>query len=117
MLFDQEQARRWLEILHGGSPGLVHICGAGAWVGQTFPADAPEAAAAYAATLDDREGVYYRVSTVVGQDGPHRRGGRDQSVALPALWASWPGRDSPSRPSGFTVAAVSIRCGCWSART
>lgn len=88
-MFDVATVRTWLVILHGDAPGLVHICATGNWAGATFGTDQLDAAAAYAAVLDagHPEGVYARVTTLKGKLGPGARGGADDTMALPALWA------------------------------
>lgn len=87
-MFDGDMVRRWLGVLHGDSPGLVHICATDLWTGQTF--DDLDVAAAYVAHLDaqTREGIYVRTTTLRGQ--PERgweRGGSENVLALPGLWA------------------------------
>ncbi|GIJ51297.1 hypothetical protein Val02_81830 [Virgisporangium aliadipatigenens] len=81
-----QAVRQWLAILHGDSPGHVHICSTGDWNGKAF-ADL-DAATKYVQYLDGegREGIYARVTTL--RPGPRTgRGGADDSAALPALWA------------------------------
>ncbi|MEV4384378.1 hypothetical protein AB0J68_01415 [Micromonospora sp. NPDC049580] len=84
---DTTAVRRWLGILHGDSPGHVHICSTGDWTGRTF-ADLDEATT-YVAQLDaaGREGIYARVTTLLGDRPAGGRGGAADSAALPALWA------------------------------
>lgn len=87
--FDAALVRRWLGILHGDAPGLLHICSTGDWTGQTFPATHLDAAAAYVTTLNayGREGIYARVTTLRCPLEPGKRGGAADTLALPALWA------------------------------
>ncbi|MEV6526870.1 phage/plasmid primase, P4 family [Longispora sp. NPDC051575] len=88
-MFALDEVQAWLELLHGDSPGLVHVCGTGAWTGKTFSPDRLDEAAAYAAQLDaeGRPGVYARMTTVTRPPGRGERGGADLSASLPALWA------------------------------
>lgn len=106
--YDPTSVRRWLRILHGDSPGHTHICSTGDWAGRAF-ADL-DAAAGYVDYLNGerREGIYVRVTSLQAGTvfwrhgcgttpcglGPaqcprrvSRRGGADESAALPALWA------------------------------
>lgn len=85
--FDPSAVRRWLGILHGDSPGLVHICSTTDWTGRTF-ADL-DAATKYVSYLDNegREGIYVRITTLRTGLTPGRRGGAADTAALPALWA------------------------------
>jgi hypothetical protein len=107
--FDPTVVRRWLGILHGDSPGNVHVCSTGDWSGRIF-ADL-DAATRHVAYLDQqgREGIYVRITSVHATFDPwkhgcpdeqacgrpagkcpqriSRRGGAADSTALPALWA------------------------------
>jgi putative DNA primase/helicase len=87
--FDMTAVRRWLGVLHGDAPGLVHICATGNWTGATFRTDQLDAAAAYAAVLDAGrpEGIYARVTTLKAALPAGTRGGQADTMALPALWA------------------------------
>ncbi len=87
--FDVAAVRRWLGILHGDAPGLVHICASGNWTGATFRTDQLDAAAAYVAVLDagTPEGIYVRVTTLKAPLAAGTRGGQADTLALPALWA------------------------------
>lgn len=84
---DPAAIRAWLAVLHGDSPGLVHICATGLWTGRAF--DDLDHAADYAAELDHagREGVYVRATTLRAPLAPGARGGEDDTLALPGLWA------------------------------
>lgn len=82
-----EEIVSWLSILHGDSPGLINICSTGNWAGRCFPANEPEAAAAYAATLDNCAGTYVRMTTLRQEPPAGSRGTVAGSWALPALWA------------------------------
>src|SRR3954452_17064435 len=105
-MFDQAGVRDWLELLHGGAPGLVHICATSAWHGAAFATDTDglNAAAEYVAGLDAerREGVYARVTTLRGPLAAGRRGGIADTLALPALWAdidlAGPGHEATPLP-------------------
>jgi hypothetical protein len=106
--FEPAAVRQWLAILHGDSPGLIHICSTDDWAGRHFTD--VDAATGYVTYLEGqrREGIYVRVTsmrpdlepwkhgcaeTPCGRDATHcprriaRRGGAGDSVALPALWA------------------------------
>ncbi|XTZ17068.1 hypothetical protein ACQSSU_06725 [Micromonospora echinospora] len=86
---DPTVVRRWLGILHGDSPGHVHVCSTDDWSGRAFPAAHLDQAAAYVADLDiaGREGIYLRVTSLIRPPEPGRRAGADWSAAIPALWA------------------------------
>jgi hypothetical protein len=92
--FDPATARRWLGILHGDSPGLLHICSTDDWAGQFYTATQLDQAVAYIAQLDaaGREGIYCRITTVTepaaaAARAARKRAGADGTQALPALWA------------------------------
>jgi AAA domain len=105
-MFDQAGTRDWLQLLHGGAPGLVHICATNAWHGQTFPTDPAglDDATRFVAALDGegREGIYARVTTLKGPLAPGRRGGAADTLAVPALWAdvdlAGPGHEATPLP-------------------
>lgn len=86
---DPAVVRRWLGILHGESPGHVHICSTGDWTGRTFPAGTVDDAVDYVTQLDQagREGIYCRITSLTAPLPPGQRGGAGDSAALPALWA------------------------------
>ncbi|MEU5965938.1 hypothetical protein ABZ777_32435 [Micromonospora parva] len=86
---DPVAVRRWLGILHGDSPGHVHICSTDDWAGRAFPAAHLDQAATYVAHLDaaGREGIYLRVTSLTQPPEAGRRAGADASAAIPALWA------------------------------
>ncbi|GIG63670.1 hypothetical protein Lfu02_80420 [Longispora fulva] len=88
-MFDREEVENWLALLHGDSPGLVHLCGTDAWAGRTFTPDRLADAADYAAQLDaeGRAGIYVRMTTVTRAPNRGERGGANLSASLPALWA------------------------------
>lgn len=86
-MFDPSQAREWLEILHGDSPGWINICSTGDWNGRSFPASDIDGGVAYIESLDKlrREGIYLRATTM--RSAPvEGRGGEDISMMLPGLW-------------------------------
>lgn len=85
--FDAAGVRQWLAILHGDSPGHIHICSTDDWAGRTFTD--LDAATNYATYLDTegREGIYTRITTLRATLAPGRRGGAEDTAALPALWA------------------------------
>ncbi|NIL64326.1 hypothetical protein [Salinispora arenicola] len=79
--------RRWLGILHGDSPGHIHICSTDDWTGRVF-ADL-DAATRYTTYLNGqgREGIYTRITSLRTDRQIGGRGGAADSAALPALWA------------------------------
>jgi hypothetical protein len=114
--FDPATVRRWLAIIHGDTPGHLHLCSTGDWTGATFPTTQLDPAAAYAAQLDaqGREGIYLRITSLTEPLQPGRRGGAADSAALPALWAdldlAGPGHAEtdlpPDEPAGAAVLAA-----------
>lgn len=86
---DAGTVRRWLAIIHGDTPGHMHICSTGDWTGHTYPTSHADEAAAYVAQLNaqGREGIYLRITSLREPLAPGRRGGATDSAALPALWA------------------------------
>lgn len=84
---DATAVRSWLRILHGDSPGHIHICSTGDWTGKLF-ADI-DAATSYVTYLDreHREGIYVRVTSMRPGLAPGKRGSAADSAGLPALWA------------------------------
>lgn len=87
--FDQDAAQAFLVDHYAGLPGLVQVCCTGDWIGQFFATTQAGlwAAAQYAAQLDRREpqGIYVRATTL--RERPARRGGADDTGAVPYLWA------------------------------
>lgn len=89
--FDRQAVTSWLELLHGTSPGLMHLCSDAArgqksnWSGRTFSdvADAVD----YAERLDRRgdKGIYVRTTTLSRPIGVFERGGEKDSKALPGF--------------------------------
>jgi hypothetical protein len=88
-LFDTGAVRRWLGILHGDSPGRIHIASTAAWSGPSFPAEDIDAAVARVVELEASRplGIYVRMTTLRAPLGAGLRGGVADSLALPALWA------------------------------
>jgi len=86
---DTAAVRQWLHLLHHSSPGLTHLCATGDWTGQTFTRDQLDQALTYITRLDaeGREGIYARITTLTTPLEPGRRGGANDTAALPALWA------------------------------
>ncbi|MFI6228906.1 hypothetical protein ACIBCR_16505 [Micromonospora echinospora] len=84
---DPTVVRRWLGILHGDSPGHVHVCSTDDWTGRLF--GDLDAATRYVTYLDEqgREGIYLRITTLRTDRQIGGRGGAADSAALPALWA------------------------------
>ena len=89
--FNASAVRSWLDLLHQGTDGLIHICSVGNWVGRTFsePADAAD----YVARMDASraQGIYVRTTTLsrIPRDDSGRavRGGADLSYDLPGFAA------------------------------
>ncbi|MER5703495.1 hypothetical protein ABT023_16340 [Micromonospora sp. NPDC002296] len=81
--------RSWLAILHGDSPGHLHVCSTDDWSGRTFPVGQLDQAVDYIGHLDraGREGIYVRVTSLTEPLAPGKRGSAADSAALPALWA------------------------------
>lgn len=108
MRADPEAIREWLVLLHGGSTGLIHLCGTGDWTGRRFAEDVWGAALAYAIERDaaGQAGTYLRVTTLV-PDAPAdhgKRAGAAFSSSLPGLWAdidiAGPGhKHTPNHPN------------------
>lgn len=84
---DADKVRTWLDVLYTDAPGLIHISSTGNWTGRTF--DDRDQAAAYVTHLDTRapEGIYLRATTLRGKPADGKRGGDDDALALPGLWA------------------------------
>lgn len=83
------EAREWLEILHGDSPGSLNICSTLDWRGGFFFAKTEiDLALDYIEALDARgaEGIYLRATTLKTEPLTGR-GGDDLSLMLPGLWA------------------------------
>jgi putative DNA primase/helicase len=84
---DLDMAANWLATWYRGAPGYIHVSSAGDWNGAAL--DTVEAA------LDDvnrragqaPQGVYFRVCTLAARPATGKRGGADQSLALPGLWS------------------------------
>lgn len=87
--FEPTAARQWLAILHGDSPGLIHICSTDDWAGRHY--GDLDAALGYITYLNGlgREGIYVRVTSIKTTFTPGKggRGSAADSIALPALWA------------------------------
>lgn len=89
--FSRETALAWLYMLHGESPGYVHVCSTGDWTGYAFPTDDLEQASQYIEWLDNqgKSGIYVRATTLATPPDPSagKRGGEEDSFTLPGLWA------------------------------
>lgn len=84
------EAREWLEIVYGDTPGLIHICGTNNWTGYTSSGDNKiEAALNNIQRLHNQgaEGIYLRATTLRQPPPAGERGGDDLSFYLPGLWA------------------------------
>lgn len=88
MSMNVDEARSWLEIFYGDTPGFINICSTLNWAGKTFSPGSIEEALAYICQLDAQgaEGIYARATTLrtMPESG---RGGDDLSFYLPGLWA------------------------------
>lgn len=90
--FDPDQARVWLEQLHGDSAGFLHICSTGNFAGATIDLSDSEwatKAAYYVESLNrtGAEGIYLRATTVASRLKPGSRGSAADSMTLPGFWA------------------------------
>jgi len=87
--FDPDAVRRWLRILHGDSPGRIHVASTVAWSGPSFPTSDVDAAVTRVGELDviGPLGIYVRMTTLRAALPRGARGGVADSLALPALWA------------------------------
>lgn len=88
---DTAEASAWVRLLHGDSPGYLHVCGAGNWAGRTFTNDEEghHRLLAYTRRLHDggAKGVYLRSTTLTRQLGFGERGGDEDSASWPGLFA------------------------------
>lgn len=113
--FNPDAVRQWLRILHGDSPGRVHVASTAAWSGPSFPTSDIDAAVARVAELDAGRplGVYVRMTTLRTALPRAARGGVADSLALPALWAdldiAGPGHKDQNLPPDWTAAEAIIR--------
>ncbi len=100
---DVAEIRRWLDLLHGKSSGLVHVSATDDWTGQAFR-DLDEAAA-WAAEQGHRTGVYMRCTTLPPTFAGLGRGKASDSYELPGMWAdldlAGPGHAPP--PAGLSL--------------
>lgn len=113
------EAREWLEILHGDSPGYLSLCAMvdGKFGGQIYEPGDVDAAMNYIQRQNNRgaEGIYLRATTL--QSKPEQgRGGDDLSYMFPGLWAdidlAGPGHKSkgvlpPTVEEGMRIVAES----------
>lgn len=83
---DLDAVRTWLELLHGQSDGLIHVCSAGNWQGQVC--ETVDQAVSYVKLTDLRNpsGIYVRATTLRERPEQFRRGGESNSACLPAVW-------------------------------
>lgn len=85
-----DQAREWLEILYGDTPGMLHVCGTNNWTGFICSGDDKvETALDNIQRLHNQgaEGIYLRACTLKATPPEGGRGGDDLSFYLPGLWA------------------------------
>lgn len=86
-----DEAREWISIVYGDTPGLIHVCSTMDWKGLAFSHEDParvEKVLAYIQGCNARgaEGIYLRACTLrsIPETG---RGGDELSFYLPGLWA------------------------------
>ncbi len=83
------EAREWLEIVYGDTPGLIHVCGTNNWTGFTCGGDNKiDTALNCIQRLHNQgaEGIYLRATTLRSKPPQDSRGGDDLSFYLPGLW-------------------------------
>lgn len=90
--FDHAAVVAFLTKLFGGLDGYVQICHprpGGGMVGQCFRTDQLDAAADYAAEVDQTRptGIYFRVTTMTAPPPPGKRGGAGDTLAIPVMWS------------------------------
>lgn len=85
--FDAAAVSSWIDLVHGNSEGLIHICSVGNWEGRTFT-EASDAAA-YVQRLDREgaQGIYMRTTTLSRVPKSGERGGDEMSKMLPGFAA------------------------------
>lgn len=79
----------WVRLIHGESPGFVHICSTLSWSGSVFQvANDMEGIKAYVQRLHDAgaKGIYMRATTVARPMQRGERGSIEDSVTLPGFW-------------------------------
>lgn len=88
---DVGTALSWINMLHGDSPGLIHICSNVDWSGRTFNLEdtlCDDSIRSYLEQLHPRaHSIYLRTTTLNRPLNPGERGGMELTAALPALWA------------------------------
>lgn len=86
MELDPQSVREWLQLLHGNSPGLIHVCASGHWTG--LACEDIDQALAYVETMDraNKSGIYVRATTLRGPLESGARGSESDALALPGLW-------------------------------
>jgi hypothetical protein len=84
---DRSAITAWIDLVHGNSDGLIHICSVGNWEGRTF--SEPTDAADYAMRLDAEgaQGIYMRTTTLASVPRSGERGGDEASKTLPGFAA------------------------------
>src|SRR5687768_7519077 len=84
---DRSVITAWIDLVHGNSDGLIHICSVGNWEGRTF--SEPTDAADYAMRLDAEgaQGIYMRTTTLASVPRSGERGGDEASKTLPGFAA------------------------------
>lgn len=111
---DLGAARTWLRLLHGDSPGRIHIASTAAWSGPSYLTSDLDAAVARVAELDAAEpmGIYVRMTTLAGPLPRGQRGGAADSLTLPALWAdidiAGPGHKDENLPPNWAAALTIV---------
>jgi P4 family phage/plasmid primase-like protien len=89
---DLDAAAKWINFLHGNSPGLISIVSTRDWTGRSFDwsrQDQAEAALRYISRLDEdqAEGIYLRVTTLKAPLADGKRGSEEDCLAFGGLWA------------------------------
>lgn len=86
MEHDLDAVHVWLELLHGGSDGYVHVCSTGNWEG--LVCETTEQAIGYVKLTDLRKpsGIYVRATTLGRRLVSGERGGNKDTKCLPGLW-------------------------------
>lgn len=84
---DFDMAANWLDTWYGNAAGFRHISSAGDWSGAAF--DSTEAALedVIRRASQNPQGVYFRCLTLATRPAAGKRGGADQSLALPGMWS------------------------------
>lgn len=90
--FDRDEARIWLEQLHGDSEGFIQICSVGNFAGATVDlsnSDWTSKALHYIENLHNSgtQGIYLRATTIGRRLEKGERGGVKDTKTFPGFWA------------------------------